>query len=82
MPSVADVKGTYELIKQVGKDAWGVGESVAPYLFGEKNIDGSSTELANPSEEVKEIPEGEYGDEPYKPTSGNETFDTVLEWFL
>lgn len=72
----------YSDLKEVGKDAWSVGTSAAEYVFGEKDITGTPTRPENYSIPVEEIPEGSYGDQPYKPTSGNETFDTVLEWFL
>ena len=72
----------YSDLKEVGKDAWDFGSGLAPYVFGEKNIDGSSTEVENKTIPAYIPEDGEYFDEPYKPTSGNETFDTVLEWFL
>lgn len=73
---MSDMKDNYELIKQVGKDAWDVGTGIAPYIFNEKNIDGS------PTDRMGRHFETEPADHDFKPTSGNKTFDKVLEWFL
>jgi hypothetical protein len=74
----------YSDLKEVGKDAWNwTTEYAAPYVFGEKDITGTPTEPSNGHTEPAFIPEpGTTFDEPYKPTSGNKTFDKCLEFFL
>lgn len=80
---MSEIKEGYDTIKEVGRDFWGIGESIAPYVFGEKDISGTPTEPSNGHTIPAFVPQdGETFDEPYKPTSGNETFDSVLELFL
>lgn len=81
MGAVGDVKDGYELIKEVGKDAWDFGSGLAPYVFGEKDIISGESKPTSRMEDAHD-PDENGMIEPYKPTSGNETFDSVLEFFL
>ena len=49
-------------------------EEVAPRVFGDKELDGTPTAPSNGSRQ--EIPEGGF-----KPSTGNETIDSVIDWF-
>jgi hypothetical protein len=72
----------YSDVKEVANDAWSVGSGIAPYVFGEKDLSGTPTEPANGHmEDAQDIPPGQTGN-PYQPTSGNKTFDSVLNYFM
>lgn len=63
MGMVGDLKDGYGLAKEVAGDAWNVGMKAAPYLYGDKELDGTPTAPAN-GQSVP-VPDGGF-----KPTAG------------
>jgi len=62
----------YGDVKEVAKDAWGVGTDIAQYAYGDKDIDGTPSAPANG--QMQAVPDGGF-----KPSAGNTMLGSAVD---